>query len=50
MFPGQLGEELLARLRSLRDWVTIPGTDAANTYSTVIRATNAAVFFRLVSP
>jgi hypothetical protein len=32
------------------NWVTIPGTDAANTYSTVIRTTNAAVFFRLINP
>jgi hypothetical protein len=32
------------------NWVTIPGTDAANTYSTQIRLTNQAVFYRLINP
>ena len=32
------------------NWVTIPGTDAANTFSTVIRQTNQTVFFRLINP
>lgn len=32
------------------NWVTIPGTDAGNTYSTVIGKTNGAVFFRLINP
>jgi len=32
------------------NWVTIPGTDAANTYSTQIRLTNRAVFYRLINP
>jgi hypothetical protein len=31
------------------NWVTIPGTDAGNTYSTVIQTNNAAVFFRLIN-
>jgi fibronectin-binding autotransporter adhesin len=30
------------------NWVTIPGTDAGNSYSTSINATNPAVFYRLV--
>jgi autotransporter-associated beta strand protein len=32
------------------NWVTIPGTDAANTFSTVIGQTNQTVFFRLINP
>jgi len=32
------------------NWVTIPGTDAGNTFSTVIRQANGAVFFRLINP
>ena len=31
-------------------WVTIPGTDLGNTYSTTINPTNPAVFFRLIAP
>ena len=30
------------------NWVTIPGTDAGNSYSTSINTTNPAVFYRLV--
>jgi autotransporter-associated beta strand protein len=30
------------------NWVTIPGTDAGNSYSTSINSTNPAVFYRLV--
>jgi hypothetical protein len=30
------------------NWVTIPGTDAGNSYSTSINVTNPAVFYRLV--
>lgn len=32
------------------NWVTIPGTDLSNTYSTAINPTNRAVFFRLINP
>lgn len=32
------------------NWVTIPGTDLGNTYSTAINPTNRAVFFRLINP
>jgi hypothetical protein len=32
------------------NWVTIPGTDATNTYSIAMGKTNATVFFRLVLP
>ena len=30
------------------NWVTIPGTDAGNSYSTSINSTNPSVFYRLV--
>ena len=29
------------------NWVTIPGTDASNSYSTLVNATNGSVFYRL---
>jgi hypothetical protein len=32
------------------NWVTIPGTDATNSYVTAINTANGTVFFRLVSP
>jgi hypothetical protein len=32
------------------NWVTIPGTDLSNTYSTTINPTNRAVFYRLINP
>ncbi|HEX5221305.1 MAG TPA: autotransporter-associated beta strand repeat-containing protein [Verrucomicrobiae bacterium] len=32
------------------NWVTIPGTDAANTYSATIDPTKGAVFYRLIAP
>jgi hypothetical protein len=32
------------------NWVTIPGTDLSNTYSTTINPTNPAVFYRLINP
>lgn len=32
------------------NWVTIPGTDLSNTYSTAINPTNRAVFYRLINP
>jgi len=32
------------------NWVTIPGTDAGNSYVTAINTANGTVFFRLVSP
>jgi autotransporter-associated beta strand protein len=32
------------------NWVTIPGTDLSNTYSTAINPTNRAVFYRLIAP
>ena len=32
------------------NWVAVLGTDTSNTYSTQIRLTNQAVFYRLVSP
>jgi hypothetical protein len=32
------------------NWVTIPGTDLSNTYSTPINKTNPTVFYRLINP
>jgi len=32
------------------NWVTIPGTDLSNVYSTPINPTNRAVFYRLINP
>ncbi len=32
------------------NWVTIPGTDAGNTYSATVNRTNGSVFYRLIAP
>jgi autotransporter-associated beta strand protein len=32
------------------NWVTVPGSDGSNSFSTVIRQSNPAVFFRLITP
>jgi fibronectin-binding autotransporter adhesin len=32
------------------NWVTIPGTDASNTYSVTINPANPTVFYRLIAP
>jgi autotransporter-associated beta strand protein len=32
------------------NWVTIPGTDASNTYQAPINTTNGSVFYRLIAP
>jgi fibronectin-binding autotransporter adhesin len=32
------------------NWVTIPGTDASNTYSATINKANGSVFYRLITP
>ena len=32
------------------NWVTIPGTDASNSYTNTINKTNGSVFYRLITP
>jgi len=49
---GWIGMLLQAETNKLNigltnNWVTIPGTDAGNTYSTTIIKTNPTVFYRL---
>jgi autotransporter-associated beta strand protein len=49
------GVHLQAQTNSLtvglsNNWVTIPGTDASNSYSTTIDPTKPTVFYRLIAP